>query len=131
MTERLRVYYVWTLMEEDARKFVKRCPCCANYKTGLLMPGTLSETVHGAQVGAVVLFHVFYPGESEVAEAVDSWDELLYLPVIVEDLSNNGRLHSAWARTANFTATELVNWCSTMGTQITWVSDNSIIRRSS
>ena len=72
----------------------------------------------------MVHFDFLHLGRSEVAEDVDSRDGYAYVLVIMEDLSGYTWLRPAKACTANFTAQELVTWCSAFGPPTTWVSDN-------
>lgn len=53
---RLSAHCVWTTLEHDAREFVLKCLCCADYKSGAVVPRPLTWTAPGRRFAEVVHF---------------------------------------------------------------------------
>ena len=114
-------------METQVRDFVRQCLHCADSRAGETVPRPLGETVHGTMPGEVVHFDYLYVGESGplASQGLSEEGGYRYILVLMDDLSNFVRLEPVAVCTAEFTATSLLDWCSTLGVPRVWVSDTA------
>lgn len=85
--ERLRAFCVWKTMDEDVREFMRDCIVRTIKRAGGLVPGPLSDTIHGTVAHEVVYFDVLHMEDSEVDEVFNSGNGYPYLYLVLTSFS--------------------------------------------
>jgi len=114
-TKALESHFYWEGAAEDVKAFCTSCLHCLSTSTGGVVPRPLGHAIHASKPNELLHFDYCYIGRSSSGPT--------YVLILKDDFSSYVWLKPCTAANAETTAMCLMEWFSTFGTVIQWVSD--------
>jgi len=111
----LKRHFHWEGMKDDMKAFCKSCLHCLSTGTGSVVPRPLGHGIHADKPNEVLHFDFCYIGKG--------FDDCTYVLILKDDFSSFVWLFPCIAADAEATADALIEWFSSFGTVVRWVSD--------